>query len=107
MHTAKRSSKDWPSDAQQQRLTAAAPAMVETPHFYREAEQRLGRPPVSADDIVVMVSDVLYDYLPQGGGTGRDEAILRLREIIESPLALEIYEQEMQRRNPRDVDRWH
>jgi hypothetical protein len=54
-----------------------------------------------------MVSDVLYDYLPPEGGISRKEAIDRLLEIIESPLALEIYEREMQRRNPRDVDRWH
>lgn len=79
------------------------------PHMqhYTEAERRLGHLPVNADDIVVMVSDVLYDYLPPEGGIGRKEAIDRLLEIIESPLALEIYEREMQRRNPRDVDRWH
>ena len=79
------------------------------PHMqhYTEAERRLGHPPVNADDIVVMVSDVLYDYLPPEGGISRKEAIDRLLEIIESPLALEIYEREMQRRNPRDVDRWH
>lgn len=77
-----------------------------TPHL-SEAEARLGRQPVSADDIVVMVSDVLYDYLQFGSGVSEQEALNRLREIIESPLALEIYEQEMQRRNPRDVDRWH
>jgi hypothetical protein len=72
-----------------------------------EAETRLGRQPVSADDIIVMVSDALYDYLPTDSGVSREETIKRLLAIIESPLALEIYEQEMQRRNPRDVDRWH
>lgn len=74
---------------------------------YSEAEAKLGRQPISADDIVVMVSDVLYEYLPPDSGISREETINRLLEIIESPLALEIYEQEMQRRNPRDVDRWH
>lgn len=74
---------------------------------YSEAEAKLGRQPISADDIVVMISDVLYDYLPPDSGISREETINRLLEIIESPLALEIYEQEMQRRNPRDVDRWH
>lgn len=77
-----------------------------TPHL-SEAEARLGRQPVSADDIVVMISDVLYEYVPPDSGINREETINRLLEIIESPLALEIYEQEMQRRNPRDVDRWH
>ena len=74
---------------------------------YSETEAKLGRQPISADDIVVMVSDVLYEYLPPDSGISREETINRLLEIIESPLALEIYEQEMQRRNPRDVDRWH
>ncbi|WP_156342814.1 hypothetical protein [Devosia sp. A16] len=78
-----------------------------TTHRLSEAEAKLGRQPVSADDIVVMVSDVLYDYLSSDSGMSREETITRLLEIIESPLALEIYEQEMQRRNPRDVDRWH
>ncbi len=76
-------------------------------HRLSEAEAKLGRQPVSADDIVVMVSDVIYDYLPPDSGISREETIDRLLEIIDSPLAVEIYEQEMQRRNPRDVDRWH
>jgi len=76
-------------------------------HRLSEVEAKLGRQPVSADDIVVMVSGVLYDYLPTDSGVSGEETIKRLLAIIESPLALEIYEQEMQRRNPRDVDRWH
>ncbi len=76
-------------------------------HRLSEAVAKLGRQPVSADDIVVMISDVLYDYLPPDSGISREETIDRLLEIVESPLALEIYEQEMQRRNPRDVSRWH
>jgi hypothetical protein len=74
---------------------------------YSEAEAKLGRQPVSAEDIVVMVSDVLYEYLPPDSGISQREALSRLLEIVESPLGIEIYEQEMQRRNPRDVDRWH
>ena len=81
--------------------------MPETTHRLTEAEAKLGRHPASAEDIVVMVSDVLYEYLPPDSGISRQETINRLLEIIESPLAIEIYEQEMQRRNPRDVDRWH
>ena len=83
--------------------------MQEMPDIERftEAEAKLGRHPVSADDIVVMISDALYEYLPPDSGISRQETINRLLEIIESPLAIEIYEQEMQRRNPRDADSWH
>ncbi|RYE49820.1 MAG: hypothetical protein EOP24_00845 [Hyphomicrobiales bacterium] len=70
-------------------------------------EARLGREPTSADDIVVMISDVLYDYLQVHGDIKSEEAIGRLLEILVSPLAIEIYENEMARRQPRDVDRWH
>lgn len=76
-------------------------------HRFTEAEAKLGRSPTSAEDIVVMVSDVLYEFLPPHSGISREETINRLLEIIDSPLAIEIYEQEMQRRHPRDVDRWH
>ena len=75
-------------------------------HRYSEAEAKLGRQPVSAEDIVVMVTDVLYEYLPPDSGISKREALSRLLEIVESPLGIEIYEQEMQRRNPRDADRW-
>jgi hypothetical protein len=69
--------------------------------------ERLGRQPTSADDVVVMVADVLYDYLPSDSGIEPKEAINRLLEIIESPIAIEIYEHEMTRRQPRDADKWH
>lgn len=81
--------------------------MHDTHSYLTEAKDRLGHEPMSADDIVVMVSDVLYDYLPTDSGIPAKEALGRLLEIIESPMALEIYENEMQRRNPRDADRWH
>lgn len=76
-------------------------------HHLTEAEAKLGRQPISADDIVVMVSDALYEHLAADSGISKKQTIGRLLAIIESPLAIEIYEQEMQRRNPRDVDRWH
>jgi len=75
--------------------------------YLTEVKEKLGHDPVSADDIVVMVSDVLYDYLPSDSGISAQKALGRLIEIIESPMALEVYENEMQRRNPRDADRWH
>ena len=71
------------------------------------AEHRLGRQPVNADDIVVMMSDVLYDYLPPDSGITAQDAISRVLAILETPLAVEIYEREMERRQPRDADRWH
>ena len=67
----------------------------------------LDRLPTSADDIVMMVADVLYEYLPPDSGVDPKETLSRLIEIIESPLAIEIIENEMQRRQPRDVDSWH
>ncbi|HEV2517163.1 MAG TPA: hypothetical protein VGV07_18055 [Devosia sp.] len=82
--------------------------MVDLVHLHvAESVQRLGREPTSADDIVVMISDVLCDYLSPDSGVSSREAIGRLLAIIETPLALEIYEREMERRHPRDVDRWH
>jgi hypothetical protein len=81
--------------------------MPEMHRYLPEAEKKLGRQPVRADDIVMMVSDVLYDYLPPDSGISSEEALGRLLEIIESPMALEIYENEMQRRNPRGAGRWH
>ncbi len=76
-------------------------------HAAAEAEHRLVRQPVNADDIVVMVSDVIYGYLPPDSGVSPQEAISRLLAILETPLALEIYEREMERRHPRDASRWH
>ena len=35
------------------------------------------------------------------------ELISRLLEVVESPLALEVYDQEMERRQPRDAGCWH
>jgi len=112
---------------------------------------------LTADEIVVRVSDILYDYLPPDSGIdpagavrdiaaivdgpsgvaayvedamepGRVDArdvvvqlhdaleapslhpaqtISRLVGVIETPLAVEVYDREMQRREPRDADRWH
>lgn len=71
------------------------------------AEERLGHLPVNADDIVVMISDVLYEYLPPDSGVSEREALGEVLAILETPLALEIYEREMERRHPRDASRWH
>lgn len=81
--------------------------MVDLRRAAEAAEHRLGRQPVTADDIVVMISDALYEYLPPDSGIAAEEAIGSLLAIIETPLALEIYEREMERRQPRDADRWH
>lgn len=67
----------------------------------------LDRMPVSADDIVAMIMDVLCDYLPPDSGISPRDALGHLMEIAESPLAIEIYEKEVARRQPRDVDSWH
>lgn len=80
--------------------------MTELHGYLTKARERLGHEPVSPDDIVVMISDVLYEQL-RGGEISLQEAINRVFEILESPLALEIYQNEMQRRNPRDADSWH
>jgi len=71
------------------------------------SDHHLGHQPTSADDIVVLVSDVLYECLPPDSGVSPTEALDRLLAIIETPLALEIYERELERRQPRDASRWH
>lgn len=129
-------------------------------------EIQIGRPnaqpwhphaPPDATDIVVQVTDILYEYLPPDSGiepevavqrvqevvdsdagmaawlaaaTHANEAgpedivarlvevldapapdprelVSRLLEVVETPLAIEIYDREMERRQPRDVGRWH
>lgn len=67
----------------------------------------LGRSPTSADDIVVMITDVLYEYLQPDSDVGPEEAVDRVLEILESAIAVEIYDREMARRQPRAVDTWH
>lgn len=69
--------------------------------------ERLGRSLTSADDIVVMITDVLYEYLPPDSGVTAKEAIDRVLAVLESPIAIEIYDREMARRQPRDADTWH
>ena len=114
-------------------------------------------PPPDASDIVVQVTDILYEYLPPDSGVAPEvavariqevmnsdtamdayvraamhanqasahdivaeiadvldgpapdprELISRLLEVVDSPLALEVYDQEMERRQPRDAERWH
>ncbi|KKB80961.1 hypothetical protein VW35_01920 [Devosia soli] len=66
---------------------------------------RLGRLPVTADDIVVLLMDALYDH--EAFDEAERELFVRLRAILETPLAVEIYDREMERRQPRDATRWH
>lgn len=56
----------------------------------------------SADDIVAQLTEVLDEPSPDPR-----ELIGRLLEVVESPLAVEVYDREMERRRPRDAGRWH
>ncbi len=108
----------------------------------------------SADDIVVQVTDILYEYLPPNSGVAPELAVERVRavvysearmaayaadamrhgeasaneivtrltevldapspdprnligkllEVVDGPLALEVYDREMERRQPREID---
>jgi hypothetical protein len=71
------------------------------------ADPMIDRQPTSADDIVTMIADVLYEYLPPESGVSPREALSRVLAIIETPLALEVVERELERRHPRDASRWH
>ena len=53
-------------------------------------------------DVVVQLVDVL-----EADGPNAEDLLGRLREVMESPLALEAYEQEMQRRQSRETERRH
>lgn len=55
-----------------------------------------------ANDVVVQLVDVLDRPAPHP-----KELVSRLLEVIESPLAVEVYDREMQRRQPRDADHWN
>ena len=113
--------------------------------------------PPDATDIVVQVTDILYEYLPPDSGIESEVAVQRVQEVVhsdagtaawvaaathandaspedivarlaevldapapdprelisrllegvETPLAIEIYDMEMERRQPRDVGRWN
>ena len=56
----------------------------------------------SADDVVAKITDALDEPSPDPRAL-----VDRLLEVVDSPLALEVYDQEMERRRPRDADRWH
>lgn len=56
----------------------------------------------SADDVVAQIADVL-----DAPAMDPRELISRLLEVVDAPLALEVYDREMERRQPRDADRWH
>jgi hypothetical protein len=56
----------------------------------------------NAADVVVQLVDVL-----ESGGPNAEDLIARLSAVMESPLALEAYDQEMQRRQSREAERRH
>jgi len=56
----------------------------------------------NAADVVVQLVDVL-----EAGGPNAETMIDALRGVMESPLALEAYDREMQRRQSREVKRQH
>ena len=56
----------------------------------------------SADDLVAQLADVLDEPAPDPR-----ELISRLLGVVESPLAIEVYDREMERRRPREQDSWH
>lgn len=56
----------------------------------------------SPEDVVLQLADVLEAPAPDPR-----ELIGRLIEVVDSPLALKVYDREMARRQPRDADRWH
>jgi hypothetical protein len=56
----------------------------------------------NAADVVVRLAQVL-----DAGAPDAKEMVSRLREVVESPLAVEVYDREMERRRPRDAARWH
>ena len=56
----------------------------------------------NAADVVVSLVDVLDRPAPHP-----KELVSRLLEVVESPLAVEVYDREVERRRPRDADRWH
>ena len=56
----------------------------------------------NAADVVVRLAQVL-----DAGAPDAKEMVSRLLEVVESPLAVEVYDREMERRRPRDADRWH
>jgi hypothetical protein len=53
-------------------------------------------------DVVVQLHDVLA--LP---AVHPSQIVSRLLEVMESSLAVEVYEREMRRREPRDAESWH
>lgn len=57
---------------------------------------------VNANDVVVQLHDALAPPAMHAAQT-----ISRLLEVMESPLAVEVYDREMRRREPRDADSWH
>lgn len=62
-------------------------------------------PPETAEAMVVAAIEIIAKHLPPGGIT-EHEAMNDLIELFDGDRALEIYEAEMNRRNPRDVDSW-
>lgn len=56
----------------------------------------------NAADVVVALSQVL-----DAGAPDAREMVSRMLEVVERPLAVEVYDRAMERRRPRDVGQWH
>lgn len=63
-------------------------------------------PPETAEALVMAAIEVIAEYLPPDGIT-EHQALNQLIELFDSPKAWEIYDAEMNRRQPRDADAWH
>lgn len=63
-------------------------------------------PAETAEALVIEAIEIIAKYLPPGGIT-EHEAMNELIELFDGDKALEIYEAEMNRRDPRDVDGWN
>lgn len=62
--------------------------------------------PSTPGEIVTAVIEILQRNLPRDGINDR-KTITELWSVLDTPAAVEIYEQELARRESRDADGWH